>query len=307
MGLGAGSVLRAPVGPYLRVLCYIWSMRHFWHIALFSLVIALPCAMPLAAQPPEAFRWVNFHAETDADIANWVTHTMAKEKWTAIREIGVEYDAALVITDLRGTPQSMPGDDTFTVWSVSLTSRDHTPLLSGANLRFTGWLRFVPNHASEITALYDDCTHCQATTFFTAFHYDPATHSFVARWMHAGQAAPVWSANTLASGEWVQLYGVYPKPDGSVQLGTWSHFEDAAHKPQQDFLYLYSIGNADSAESAVPLSGSAAEPMKKRLCNPDGLVPGLARGQDAAICFRYHTYQPHPITTPPPNNHGRMD
>lgn len=281
-------------------------MRLFRHITFPLLVISLLCALPLAAQPPEAFRWVNFHADKDADIINWVTHSMAREKWSAIREIGVQYDAALVVTDLRSTPQSMPGDDTFTLWSVSLTSRDRQPLLSGTNLRFAGWLHFVANHASEIATLYDDCTRCQATTFFTALHYDPATHNFAARWLSAGHTAPVWSANTLASGDWVQLYGVYPRPDGSVQLGTWSHFEDDAHKPQQDFLYLYTIEGTDASESAVPLSGKAADTMKKRLCNPQGLVPGLARGQDAPICVRFHVYEPHPITTPPLNNHGRV-
>ena len=257
------------------------------------------------AQTPEAFRWVNFHSETDADIINWVNHSMTKEKWTSIREIGVQYDAALVVTEQRSSTQSMPDDDIFTVWTVSLTSHDRKPVLSGVKLRFAGWLRFLAGHASELTVLYDDCAHCQATTYFTTFHYDPTSHDFVARWLKAGQAAPVWSSNTLAEGDWVQIYGVYPRADGTVQLGTWSHFEDSAHKPQQDYVYLYSIDLGDSAENAVPLTGKVADQMKQRLCHTDGLVPGLARGQDAPICFRYHSYEPHPITSPPSNNHGK--
>jgi hypothetical protein len=288
------------------MLCYIWNMRDFRPIALIALAFALLCGAPsLCAQTPEAFRWVNFQSETDADIVSWVTHSIAKEKWTSIREIGVQYDAALVVTQQRSTTQSMPDDDIFTIWSASLTSHDRKPILTGTKLRFAGWLRFVNGHASEIAALYDDCTRCQATTYFTTFHYDPASHDFVTRWMKAGQAAPVWSSNTLAEGDWVQIYGVYPRPDGTVQLGTWSHFEDSAHKPQQDYVYLYSIEVSDVTEEAVPLTGKMADQMKQRLCHADGLVPGLARGQDAPICFRYHSYEPHPITSPPANNHGK--
>lgn len=282
-------------------------MVRFWgplQLLLLALALVLPSA-GVNAQTPDAFHWVDFHADTDADVVNWVTRSLLMEKWTSIREIGVEYDAALVVTELRGSSQSMPGDDAFTLWSVSLTSRDRKQLLTGFNLRFAGWLRFVPGHTSEVAVLYDDCSHCEATTFFTAFRYDPETHNFAARWMHAGQAAPVWSANTLAKGDWTQIYGVYPRGDGTVELGTWSHFEDPAHRPQQDYLYLYSIDLNDSSESAVPLSGRAAELMKLRLCKANGLVPGLARGQDAPICGKYHGYEPHPITTPPANNHGK--
>ena len=38
----------------------------------------------------------------------WVTRSLQPEKWSAIREIGVEYDAALVVTTLRANPQSLP-------------------------------------------------------------------------------------------------------------------------------------------------------------------------------------------------------
>src|SRR5208337_4983512 len=82
-----------------------------------------------AQQPPDTFRWMDFHNPKDQDIVVWVTRSLAVEDWTAIREIGVKYDAALVVTIDRKTPQSLPEDDTFSVWSVSLTSHAITPLL----------------------------------------------------------------------------------------------------------------------------------------------------------------------------------
>ena len=93
---------------------------------LSGLVAAmLASASPLTAQQsPDNFRWVDFHAQQDQGVVIWVTRSLEPERWTAIREIGVEYDAALVVTTLRKTPQTPPAFDTFTVWSASLT--DHS-------------------------------------------------------------------------------------------------------------------------------------------------------------------------------------
>jgi hypothetical protein len=238
-------------------------------------------------------------------VVNWVRHALDGEKWNVIREIGVEYDAAFVVTDLRKSNQSMPSTDTFKLWSVSLTTHDVKLLFSGANLQFVDWLRFTPGRAPEIALFYDDCEHCQATTFFTALHYDAINHQWAARWVRAGQAAPVWSANTLADGSWTQLYGFYPKPDGSVALATWSHFDDTTHKPQQDFVYIYAVDVGSGTEGAALLSGKSVDPIKQRLCHPENLLPGLMRGQDTPLCQKLLHTDPHLVTSPPANNHGQ--
>jgi hypothetical protein len=108
----------------------------------YSLIAAmLAAATPLQAQQaPASFRWIDFHSAKDQDVAVWVKRSLEPEKWTAIREIGVEYDAALVVTTLRATPQSPPDADTFTVWYASLTSHVVAPLLKGANLRLLDWM-----------------------------------------------------------------------------------------------------------------------------------------------------------------------
>jgi hypothetical protein len=74
--------------------------------AAFALVTA---ATSLAAQQaPDNFRWVDFHSQKDQSEVAWVTRSLAVEDWTAIREIAVEYDAALVVTTKRATPESAP-------------------------------------------------------------------------------------------------------------------------------------------------------------------------------------------------------
>src|SRR6202041_1827229 len=80
-----------------------------------------------AQQGPELYRWMDFHNEKDQDIVVWVTRSLSAEKWTAVREIGVLYDAALVVTSLRSAPDSSPDQDVFTVWSISLTNHGITP------------------------------------------------------------------------------------------------------------------------------------------------------------------------------------
>jgi hypothetical protein len=258
-----------------------------------------------AQQPPEAFHWVNFHSDADSDVVNWVSHALENQPWTVIREIGVQYDAALVITAERKSKNAMPATDNFSLWSVSLTTHAATPLVTGANLHFVDWLRFTAGRTPEMALFYDDCEHCQATTFFTAVHYDGTTHEWVARWLHAGQAAPVWSSNTLADGSWTQLYGLFPRTDGSVALATWSHFDDTTHKPQSDFVYLYSVDLKSGIESSTLLSGKAVEQTKQRLCRPENLLPGLGRGQDTPLCQRLLKPDAHPVTSPPSNNQGR--
>ena len=100
-------------------------------VALAATGLALPISVP-AQQSPDNFHWVDFHSKQDQDVVVWVTRSLDPEKWTAIREIGVEYDAALVVTTLRKTPQTPPTLDSFSVWSVSLTNHSVNLLLIGS-------------------------------------------------------------------------------------------------------------------------------------------------------------------------------
>jgi hypothetical protein len=272
----------------------------------------LVAAMSLSAQQaPESFRWVDFHSARDQDVVVWVTRSLQPEKWTAIREIGVEYDAALVVTTLRATPQSATTSDAFTVWSVSLTNHSLAPLLKGANLRLLDWLLLAEGKDRELAAFYDDCNECEAATFFTAFHYDVAQHGWAARWMRGSQTVPVWSAHPPDGVALTQVYAGLAEPNGRELMSTWNHFDYGKLKDPEDFVYRYDLDPFSGMERTQLLGGKAAEAMKQRLCGGQGAAAGLglglARGQDSLLCQQ--TVHPRterkPVTTPPANNHGQ--
>lgn len=259
------------------------------------------------AQAPDTVRWVDFHSPKDQDIVVWVTRALDDEKWTAIREIAVQYDAALVITSLRDNPQSAANNDTFAVWTVSLTNHARDPIIKGANLRLFDWMLFAVGSPRELGVLYDDCSECQATTFFTAFYYDLRQHSWAARWMSGSQGIPVWSTSSPPGVTQTRVYAAMADPNGREMIGTWDHLDYGKQAPVQDFLYRYDLDPNDGAERAQALLGKDADAMKQRLCRTQDAVVGLARGQDSQLC--QDAQKPHwerkPVTTPPVNNRGQ--
>jgi hypothetical protein len=238
----------------------------------------------LAQQQPETFRWIDFHAAADQDTVVWVTRSLEAEKWTAIREIGVQYDAALVVTTLRPSPQSPLAADTFNVWSVSLTNHSVIALLKGVNLRLLDWMLFAAGGQRELSALYDDCRECNASTFFTAFYYDIRVHGWNARWIRGEQAAPLASATAPAGVAVTQVYALLADPNGHELLATWSHFDYGKEKPAEDFLYQYDADPWSRVDRTQLLANKEAETMKRRLCLATDAIAELKHGQDSDLC-----------------------
>jgi hypothetical protein len=269
-----------------------------------TLIVAAPLS---AQQSPDAFRWIDFHSAKDQNVVAWVRRSLEPEKWTAIREIGVEYDAALVVTTLRATPQSQPSADTFTVWNLSLTSHVVAPLLKGFNLRLLDWMLLTDGAPRELGALYDNCNECAASTFLTAFHYDLPHHMWTGRWMRGTQAVPIWNTNPSQGVDLTQVYAVLSEPNGRQLVGTWNHFDYGAEKRPEDIVYHYDLDPFSGLERTQMLMGKEAEAMKQRLCAAPSVSPELARGQDSSLCRE--SPKPRiarkPVTTPPANNHGQ--
>jgi hypothetical protein len=260
------------------------------------------------AQDP--FRWMDFHSQKDQSEITWVTRALDAEKWTAIREVGVQYDAALVVTTLRASPESSANQDQFAIWSVSLTNHALTPLLKGYNLRWLDMLTLAQGEPPELAAVYDSCAECAPETYFTAFHFDLPQHTWVPRWMRGGQGAPLWNSNTPPGVTWSQAYAGLAEPDGHALVATWSHFDYGGTKPAEDFVYRYDLDALSHLERTQLLSGKDAESMKGRICHAGDELPGLKRGQDSALCGQAAAPvsarpERRPVTTPPVNNHGR--
>jgi hypothetical protein len=260
-----------------------------------------------AQQAPDVFHWVDFHSQQDQSVIVWVTRSLDPEKWTAIREIGVEYDAALVVTTLRATPQSPANADTFTVWSVSLTNHSISPILKGVNLRWQDWMTFLEAAPAEPTALYDNCADCSASTYFTAFHYDAPQHMWTARWLRGGQGVPLSTPSTAQGVDVTQVYAVLTDLNGLPFVCTWNHFDYGKVKPADDYIYRFDLDPVTRLERTEVVSGKEADPMKARLCKAAATGSGLERGQDSALCHDLIKPKPErkPVTTPPANNRGQ--
>ncbi len=208
---------------------------------------------------------------------------------------------------VAGTPQSPANADSFTVWSVSLTSHIAAPLLTGVNLRWLDWMRFADGAAMEPAALYDSCGECAADTFFTSFYYDLPRHIWMARWLRGGQGVPLWSANPPQGVAVTQVYAALADPNGRELIATWSRFDYGKQKPPADFVFRYDLDFFSRLERTQLLSGKEAGAMKDRLCRAQNGVSGLARGQDSPLCQQTAKPLPQrrPVTTPPANNRGQ--
>ena len=251
----------------------------------YSWIIVLSCCWAShAQQAPDTFRWIDFHSQKDQDVVTWVTRSLAVQDWTAIREIAVEYDAALVVTTNRSNLQSAANADTFNVWSVSLSNHIVAPLLTGVNLRWLDWMRFSDGAPEELAILYDSCHDCAANTYFTAFYYDVSQHRWTARFIRGGQGAPLWSANKPPGVEWTQVYAGIAEPNGRELIATWSHFDYDNKQPSNDVVFRYDVDPFSHLERSLQLTGKDADDMELRLCRAQDAVPDLQRGQDSELC-----------------------
>ncbi len=286
-------------------------------IALFFLLALLPAGLsaqslsqPKTAkqQTSDSFRWIDFHAPQDQNIVTWVARALQVDNWTVIREIGVVYDAALVVTTERSNPQAPPGQGTFTVWSVSLTNHEVTRLISGVNLRWYDRLRFADGTPQEWPVLYDNCQDCQPNTYFTAFYYDLRSHAWGARWLRGGQGVVVWNTDRPGGVQWTQLYAVLPAGQGHVALYTWNHFDHGKNSVPDDFIVRYDLDPFSDVERSAQLTSKQTEGLRLQICSGQDAVQGLERGQDSELCqkmLKEHGTR-RPVTTPPANNRGRM-
>ena len=277
---------------------------------IFFAAIIIVFALPLGAQQTSGiFRWIDFHDPKDQNIVAWIARSLQVEKWTAIREIGVVYDAALVVTADREGPQSPPSDDSFTVWNASLTSHVVAPLLKGVNLRWFDWEHFADDAPEELTVLYDNCHDCAASTFFTSFRYDLTHHQWVARWIRGGQGVLVWNAvpPSAPGVTWTQVYALMSGAENHAYLCTWNHFDYGKVRQPSDTIFRYDVDSTTGLERTVELTRESAEAMKLRLCHGQDAIQGMERGQDSALCQQLLNAQPQrkPVTTPPANNRGQ--
>ena len=290
-----------------------------WQLPFAVRIVALAAFLTspaVRAQSIENFRWLDLHQPSD--VQTIVARALMNEPYTALREIGyiglppkepavspargaaaasssannsalnvsklpVPRDAhLLVITAERTNPSALPDDDILSVYDVNQRQITATLLLRGPGLRLLGWLRLWREGSPELVATYNDCVECQRTTFFTTFHVDLRTHEWQMRWPRSTAGAPIFSEGQEANGG-QQVYALLDDEAGRVVLGTWAHFSTHG-RPDTDVVYAYRVEYYGSHEATEPMVGAQARGFEQRLCGGQGVLFGLADGQDSALC-----------------------
>lgn len=259
------------------------------------------------AQSIENFRWLDLRQPSD--VRTIVDRALMNEPYTALREIGyvgvppkeaataagaaaaaknppklpVPRDAhLLVITAERANPAALPEEDVMSIYDVNQRQITAKLLLRGPGLRLLGWVRMWREGSPELAATYNDCAECQRTTFFTTFHIDLKTREWQTRWPRSNAGAPIFSEGQEANGG-QQVYALLDDEAGRVVLGTWLHFSIPG-RPINDIVYAYRVEFYGSREDAEPLVGVQARAFEQRLCAGQGVLFGLADGQDSPLC-----------------------
>ena len=190
-----------------------------------------------------------------------------------------------------------------------MANRALTHIVDGTNLRLSDWLLLNVGSPRELGVLYDDCSDCEATTYFTALHYDLRQHTFAARWLQGMKTIPVWTSKSPMGVSQTQVFAVMADSNGHEVLGTWNHLDYGKAKPAEDAVYRYDVDPQSDMERNQLLSGHDAANMKDHLCHGQDFVPGLSRGQDSTLCEapvpQKSHYEGKPVTTPPTNNQGQ--
>jgi hypothetical protein len=252
------------------------------------LLLALAVSTTSFAQVYDGFAWVDL--KTDTQTVSRVAQFLASKPYTAIREIGVVGEQALVITTFRKDPTAQPGNDRFTAFGVSLKDGSAEKLLEGTNLRYIDWQKFYDYDTPELIALYDDCAQCKATTFLTAFYIDRRTRRWGARWRREIAGAPLYSADPAKN----YVYALFINVDQRVVLNTWAFYPEqnktglrgASLKSSRggEYLFEYRIEPMSDQSTWRPLTLRDVPPVKQRLCKGEGVVFGIVGGQDSEEC-----------------------
>jgi hypothetical protein len=262
------------------------------------------------AQALDGFNWVN--EKTDTATMASVAHILRNVDYTSIVEVaylgpttgaqaanGAESATTavapvasaslqrdshmLAVVAKRPGSTALPSESTISVYDLSLKYETAKLILTGAGLRFVGWLRFTREDQPELVATYQDCAGaCQKTTFFTSFYLDQKTREWRSRWPRSIAGAPIFSEGQEANGG-QQVYALMVDDTGRAVLGTWQHYSGRTRR-DTDYVFSYHLTQWTLQDATEVLSGASARTMEARLCRAQDEALGIAGGQDSPIC-----------------------
>src|SRR5271155_2632148 len=177
-----------------------------------------------SAQLPKGFSWANLEADTKA--MSVVHHALRDTSVTAIREVGIEGDYALVMTASRENGAPTPDYDLWSIYNVSLSDGTSQILVSGYGVRLLDW---IGSQKDELAITYYDCWECEPATIFTTLRFR-AGSGWKARWPNKTQevSSPQPGAVALMCGVGDpyddnvvdQVFAVVSDPNGGYAAGS---------------------------------------------------------------------------------------
>jgi len=237
----------------------------------------------MAGAESSSFHWVNL--ESDKTTMAHVHAALKGQSYSAIREVGIDRDFALIMTSNREADALDPDYDQWTVYNLNLATGKLRQILSGYGLHMWGW---GGKDASELQVTYYDCTECEAATIFTAFHQS-STGGWTARWPNKDGDKPgaLIAVGDTGMSEDVddeqQVFAVLSEVMGPLVAGYWYHYRDTKTGKLHDELTRYSVDPMTGKEQNEKLAGTKVAAFEKALCNASTWrTPN--EGQDTPVC-----------------------
>jgi hypothetical protein len=253
-----------------------------------ALLISLVSATA-QSRVPDGFRWVDF--KQDVSTVSNIEKALKAENYSAIREIGVRGDFALVMTVQRESTHSTPLGDRWGVYNISTKNWNLQPLISGYNLEIKDWIRFQSNE-SDLGVFYMDCWECKPAGVFTALHYD-TREGWRARWknekdpIRPGIVFRITDVNHPYTNEQVdQVVAVIAPSDDVAAVGTWYYSKDLSTGKITEAVTKFSVDQATGEDKTFVLSGPEAKAWELKLCKVPSSPLGLSQGQSSRVCKR---------------------
>ncbi len=282
-------------------------------ILLVLLAAVLVPASMVRAQMPEGFRWIDL--ESDKATVAAVRYALKGVAFTAIREVGVEGDFALVMTVSRETAAPLADSDYWSIYNVALASGKTQLLLNGYRVQLRQWIGIGP---SELAITYDGCNDCEGLYIFTTLHFEPRS-GWRARWhiYHGPNNTPgarvdcgeptggeehsdpvfavlgrglsftvgSWCRTTLTLFEPVEGRGMLPSVDPRTGKNKYK---------VEDDVERYSIDPATGEDFVEKLTGAPALEWKREICTAPLIATEPRFGRDSSLCRNLAKSAAHP-------------
>ncbi len=254
-------------------------------ILLFVLLVTLAFGVRGFADTPPGFTWVNL--ETDLGTMAKVRTALTGVAITAIREVGVEGDYALVMAINRETGAPTPDYDQWYVFNLSLRTGEKQPLLFGYGVKQIDW---IGPGAAELAITYYHCWECEADLLFTTIRFTKQA-GWKARWVNKveregyPQPGVLIKTDDLEDDDEVdQVFALVGNTSNKLEAGYWYHAQDPRTGKVEDDVYRDWVDTVTDEDHADEIKGRAAVAWERKLCDVSDVAPGPSIGQDSKAC-----------------------